>query len=393
MQIKAGNLIPYGKHYIDQNDIDSVLSVLKSNFLTQGPKVPELENKLNLKIGCKYSVAVNSATSALHIACLAIGLREEDEVWTSPITFVSSANCVRFCNAKISFVDINKDTWCIDVDLLEAKLKYRKKNNLKIPKIIIAVHLSGQSCEMEKIHFLSKEYGFFIIEDASHAVGGKYKSHNIGDCRFSDISVFSFHPVKIITSGEGGLATTNNKNLFKKMSLLRSHGINKKSEEFINKGYGPWYYEQQLLGYNYRMTDIHAALCISQLDKLESNIKKRNSISEHYEKQLKHVSIRVQEIPEFVLSARHLFIIRVDQSLRNNLFKELLDNKIGVNLHYFPVHLQPYYRSLGFKDNDFPEAELYSKEAITIPLFPELTNKELKFICSTINNYFHENSL
>ena len=342
-------IIPYGKQFIDEDDILNVTNILRSDWLTQGPILDKFETEISDYCNVKYSVACNSGTSALHLACMALDLGEEDEVWTSPISFVASANVAKMCGSKISFVDIDKQTWCMSSENLEEKLFKRKKNNLKIPKLVIPVHLAGLSCDMKKIKKLSDEYGFFILEDASHAFGGNFKNKKIGSCLYSDLCVFSFHPVKSITTGEGGICNTNNKDLYEKMLLLRTHGVTKDKTKFFNKNYGSWYYEQHLLGYNYRLSDIHAALGISQLKKVNSFITKRNQISTFYEDEFRGLPIKIQKISRGFYSARHLFVIRVNKDKKNTIFNSLLKQNIKVNLHYFPIHLQPYYQNLGFK--------------------------------------------
>ncbi len=374
----SNSFIPYGRQDIDDKDIESVVKVLKSSFLTQGPMVEKFEEEVSNKVNSAYSLAFNSATSALHVACLALGLKAGDNLWTTPITFVASANCGIYCGAKIDFVDIDPKTGLICTKELTKKLELAKTKN-KLPKIVIPVHLAGTSCEMEEIYKLSKKYGFAIIEDASHAIGGSYKNSPVGNCDYSDITVFSLHPVKIITSGEGGIATTNNKSLDEKMKYLRSHGITKEKENFHKKNEGQWYYEQQVLGYNYRMSDIHAALGSSQLTRLSLFIQTRKKIIEDYKNDTEKLPITFLEVPKGVESAYHLAIIRLDNRddiFHRKIFDCLRSNNIGVQLHYTPVHLQPYYRNLGFTQGDFPEAESYSKNAISLPIYPSLSKKD-----------------
>ena len=378
--------IPYGKQTIDHEDIKNVVNVLKSDFLTQGPKIPEFEKQISSFVGSKYSVAVNSATSALHIACKALGLNEGDYLWTSPITFVASANCARYCGAQVDFVDINISNGLICTEKLEEKLELAKKTNM-LPKIIVPVHLSGASCEMKKIYELSIKYNFKIIEDASHAIGGTYENERVGICRYSDITIFSFHPVKIITTGEGGIAVTNNLNLFEKMQLLRSHGISKDPKCFVNNSQGSWYYEQKCLGYNYRITDIAATLGISQLKKINQFIDKRKDIYEYYKKNITLPQLRFLDIGNNVKSSHHLTIVRLinkDNDFHKYIFEELRKRKIGVQLHYIPVHLQPYYQSLGFKSGDFPISEKYASSAFSLPNYPNLKKEEISYICKQI---------
>lgn len=383
------NYIPYGKHNITKGDIKAVIDVLKKKNITQGEMVPKFEKKLSNRVNSKFSVAFNSATSALHTACLALGLKSGDILWTSPNTFVASANCARFCGATIDFVDINPSTGLMSMTKLEEKLIIAKKKDL-LPKILIPVHLCGTSCNMKKIFEFSEKYGFSIIEDASHAIGAKFLNKPIGNCEFSDITVFSFHPVKIITTGEGGAATTNNKKLAEKMSSLRTHGIIKQRDKMKNdNSFGSWYYEQQDLGFNYRLTDFQAALGINQLSRLDAIIKKRHSIFNHYEKLLIHTPVKLLETPKNTYSSFHLCVIRLKNEsaiFHKNVFEYLREHQIGVQLHYLPVHLHPYYRDLGFKEGDFPEAELYATNAISIPIFPGLTSKKQEYIVNNIND-------
>ena len=376
------DFIPYGKQEISRRDIREVIKVLKSDFLTQGPKVPEFESKIVDFIGVEFCTVVNSATSALHIACLALDLKEGDWLWTSPITFVASANCAIYCNARVDFVDIDSKTGLMCMEKLERKLIDSEKKG-KLPKIVIPVHLGGASCDMYKLHNLSKKFGFKIIEDASHAIGGKFSNEFVGNCKFSDISVFSFHPVKVITSAEGGAALTNQKDIDIKLKDLRTHGIVRNNERFINKSNQIWYYEQQKLGFNYRMSDIHAALGASQLDRLNSIIKKRNRILFKYYDLANGLPLKFQEIPKNVLSSVHLAIVILDDiymNKYNEIFNQLRESKIGVQLHYMPVHLQPFYRKYGFKEGDFPNSEKYAKTALSLPIFPNLNFSKQKYI-------------
>ncbi|MDB4009191.1 UDP-4-amino-4,6-dideoxy-N-acetyl-beta-L-altrosamine transaminase [Amylibacter sp.] len=381
-------MIPYSCQSISEDDIDAVVKVLRSELLTQGPTIPLFENAICDYTGSKYGVAVNSATSALHIACLALGLGEGDILWTTPNSFVASSNCALYCNAKVDFVDIDPATWNMCVDALEQKLIYAKKRNL-LPKIIIPVHLCGLSCDMEKIQKLSEEYGFYIIEDASHAIGGYYQGKPIGSSYYSDITVFSFHPVKIITAGEGGMAMTNNKDLATKMGLFRSHGITRDGNLMHATPDGPWYYEQVDLGYNYRLTDIHAALGLSQFKKVDKFVQKRNDIANRYDICLQKLPIISQLRPDNYYSAMHLYVIRLQLNKLERSHLEIfneLRNDILVNLHYMPIHLQPWYKKMGFRKGDFPNAELYYKEAISIPCFPNLTGDQFDFVIEKLHN-------
>tara|TARA_Y100001968_G_scaffold171440_1_gene156816 strand:- start:3626 stop:4798 length:1173 start_codon:yes stop_codon:yes gene_type:complete len=371
--------LPYGRQTITQEDIDSVIQVLKSDYLTQGPMIKKFEEKVCKKVNANFAAGFNSATSALHVACLALGLNEGDWLWTSPITFVASANCGCFCKAKIDFVDIDANTGLMSIEKLKIKLKNAEKYG-QLPKIIIPVHLAGSSCEMKTIYELSKIYGFSIIEDASHAIGGEYINQKVGSCKFSHISVFSFHPVKIITTGEGGMAVCNDQHIHKKMIKLRSHGITKNKKDFQIPNNDQWSYEMQELGFNYRMTDISCALGISQLNRIDNIVKERNMIYKKYEIQLEELPVSLIEIPNNVKSSVHLAIIRLNQnnkSFHRKIFNYFRQNNIGVQLHYSPVHLQPYYRNKGFNIGDFPISENYSKDAISLPLFPGIKPNEI----------------
>jgi len=381
-------MIPYGHQDITKADIDSVLIALKSDFLTQGPLVPRFEENLASQVKAKYAVAVNSATSALHIACLALGLQKGDWVWTSPITFVASANCALYAGAKIDFVDIDAVTYNLSVEALEEKLINAKRNGT-LPKIVIPGHMCGQSCDMKRIHLLSKKYGFFIIEDASHAVGGYYDNHPVGNCEYSDIAIFSFHPVKIITTAEGGMAVTNRKEFAENMRSLRSHGITRDTELMLQEPDGPWYYEQLSLGFNYRMTELQAALGLSQLGKLNKFVNKRHEIAEKYTKELANLPITLPTQHKETYSSYHLYPILIDQDspiTRHDLFLELRKEGVGVNVHYIPVHLQPYYKNLGFVSGTYPVAEDYYLRTISIPIFYGLTEKQQNFIIEKLTS-------
>lgn len=372
-------MIPYGRQDINQADIDAVIEVLRSDFLTQGPKVPAFERAVAGHCGAKHAVAVNSATSALHIACLALGVGPGDMIWTSPITFVASANCALYCGAQVDFVDIDPQTYNLSVERLKSKLEKADKLGT-LPKVVIPVHLSGQPCDMEAIHALSLKYGFRIIEDASHAIGGRYKNEPIGNCRFSDITVFSFHPVKIITTGEGGMALTNDPVLGNKMVRLRSHGITRDPAEMNKAPDGPWYYQQVELGFNYRMTDIQAALGASQMTRLDELVAKRHALAENYNKLLKGLPVTAPWQHADSYSGLHLYVVRLDVKRMNathrEVFERLRTAGIGVNLHYIPVYHHPYYATSGFNASDFPEAERYYAEAISLPMYPALTEAQ-----------------
>lgn len=369
-------MIPYGRQQIDQHDIDAVVDVLRSDFLTQGPAVPAFENKVASYCNVPYAVAVNSATSALHIACMALEVGSGDLVWTSPISFVASSNCALYCGANIDFVDIDPATYNISIEALQLKLQQARKSG-RLPKVLIAVHLSGQSCAMREINQLSRQYGFKVIEDASHAIGGRYLGQPIGNCEYSDITVFSFHPVKIITTAEGGMATTRQKELATRMQLYRSHGITRAPELMTHEPDGAWYYQQIELGYNYRMTDLQAALGISQMDKLDTFIEQRHALASRYNTQLLDLPVTSPYQLEDTYSALHLYIIRLQLNQisvnHSTVFDRLRANGIGVNLHYIPIHLQPYYQRLGFRKGDFPNAEKFYSEAISIPMYSSLS--------------------
>jgi UDP-4-amino-4,6-dideoxy-N-acetyl-beta-L-altrosamine transaminase len=378
--------IPYGSQKITEADIASVEKVLRSPFLTQGPAVPAFEQAIAAKVGARYGVAVNSATSALHIACLALGLVPGDKLWTSPITFVASANCARYCGADVDFVDIDPATGLMCMSALKAKLQQADIAGT-LPKVVVPVHLTGSSCDMYTIAALADRYGFAVLEDASHAIGGSYQGEPVGNCRYSAITVFSFHPVKIITTGEGGLATTNDTHLAELMAELRSHGITKDVQRFELPVPGPWSYEQQNLGFNYRMADLQAALGLSQLQRLDEIVTERNRQLQAYRDLLSELPVHLLKVPQDVVSSVHLAVIRLCDSSpehHRRVFEDLRYADIGVQLHYTPVHLQPYYRKLGFIEGDFPNAEAYGSSAITLPLFPGLLREQKRYICKTL---------
>jgi UDP-4-amino-4,6-dideoxy-N-acetyl-beta-L-altrosamine transaminase len=380
-------MIPYGRQDINQQDIDAVIEVLKSDYLTQGPQVPLFEQQINKLVGSNYAIAVNSATSALHLACLALGVGKSDIVWTSPITFVASANCALYCSASIDFVDIDSATYNLSITSLEKKLKQAALEN-NLPKVVIPVHLAGQSCDMQKIHQLSLQYGFRIIEDASHAIGGRYQDTPIGNCRYSDITIFSFHPVKIVTTAEGGVATTNSFELAQKMELLRSHGITRDDKLMTEVAHGDWYYQQLELGFNYRMSELHAALGISQLQRLNEFVGNRTTKANFYAQRLEKLPLILPYQSSDTSSSWHLYIIRLklDEITKTHqqVFNALRKAGVLVNLHYIPVHLQPYYQKLGFNAGDFPVAEQYYKEAISIPLYAQLSKSDQNHIIQTL---------
>ena len=380
-------MIPYGRQNIIQSDIDEVIEVLKSDFLTQGPQVPKFENEMLTYCNSEFAIAVNSSTSALHIACMSLGLGKGDWLWTSPITFVASANCGLYCNANIDFVDIDPKTYNLCPKALEKKLISAEKKGC-LPKIVVPVHLCGQSCDMKAINSLSKKYGFKIIEDASHAVGGKYLNNPVGSCEFSDITVFSFHPVKIITTGEGGMALTNNPKLAKKMSILRTHGITRDPSEMTKEPDGGWYYQQIELGLNYRMTDIQAALGISQFSRVDEIVSRRHFFAERYDKLLDGLPIKLPYRNPDIYSAFHLYVICLnDPKIHKQFFENLRKNDIGVNLHYIPVYRHPYYYNPELDLSDYPNSEIYYSRAISIPLYPSMSNDDQDKVVKVIKKY------
>ncbi|MCI7267474.1 MAG: UDP-4-amino-4,6-dideoxy-N-acetyl-beta-L-altrosamine transaminase [Veillonellaceae bacterium] len=369
-------MIYYGHQHITEKDIQAVERVLHSDWLTQGPAIEAFEKKVANYCGAKYAVAVTNATSALHIACKAAGLGEGDVLWTSPITFTASANCGRYCGADVDFVDIDDKTYNMSV----AELRHKLEAAIKKPKVVIPVHLAGQSCDMEAIKALADEYGFKIIEDASHATGADYKNTKVGSCRYSDMTVFSFHPVKIVTTGEGGIVLTNNKELYEKLKLYRSHGITRDSDLMTQEADGPWYYQQIELGFNYRMTDMQAALGCSQMDSLDEFVARRRYLVKRYNEKLKNLPLRTPYQDEATNPSWHIYIIRVDftkvKLSKKEIFARMRDSGIVLNLHYIPVHTQPYYQKLGFQKGDFPVSEKYYEEAITLPLYYDLTDEQ-----------------
>lgn len=381
-------MIPYGRQDITQADVDAVIAVLRSDFLTQGPAIPVFESAVAALAKARHAVAVNSATSALHIACMALDLRAGDRLWTVPNTFVASANCALYCGAQVDFVDIDADTWNISVAQLQERLVAAKRSGT-LPKIVVPVHFAGQPTAQEAIHELSKEYGFRVLEDASHAIGAARNEVPVGSCRWSDITVFSFHPVKIVTSGEGGAALTNDAELAARMSMLRTHGITRDHARLECSQPPPWHYEQQMLGYNYRMTDIHAALGRSQLTRVDDYVARRNELARRYDAALRGLPLQLPTVLPGNRSAFHLYVVRLklDRLARTHrqVFQALRARDIGVNLHYMPVHLQPYYRALGFKAGQFPESEAYAEQAITLPLYATLTERSQDQVIAALN--------
>lgn len=377
-------MIPYGRQTISEADVEAVSSVLKSDFLTTGDVLPRFEASVAAYTGASHAVAVNSATSALHLACRALEVGKGDLVWTSPNTFVASANCALYCGADVDFVDIDEATYCMSVERLRAKLASAASAG-RLPKVVIPVHFSGEPCNMAEIGELALEYGFKVIEDASHAIGARYRDTIVGDCAHSDISVFSFHPVKIITTAEGGLATTRSETLAQRMRLLRSHGILRDESLLQEKDVGSWYYEQQDLGFNYRMTEIQAALGISQLARVDEWVGRRHELADWYDRNLADLPLRRPVRDSANRSALHLYVVRLfDSGRRRAVFDALRAAGIGVNVHYIPVHTQPYYRALGFRVGQFPESERYYAAAITLPLFPALTEDQQGYIAATL---------
>ncbi len=381
-------MIPYGRQDISQADIDAVVAVLQSDFLTQGPQVPLFEQAVAKYVGAKHALAVNSATSALHMACLALGLGPGDWLWTTPITFVASANCGLYCGAQVDFVDIDPLTYNLCPKALQTKLMFAEKEG-KLPKVLVAVHLCGQSCDMAAIHALSQQYGFKVIEDASHAIGGKYKGELIGNSRYSDITVFSFHPVKIITTAEGGMAITNSDELADKMALLRSHGITRDAARMTHEPDGPWYYQQIDLGYNYRMTELQAALGLSQMQRLDAFVARRHQLAQRYDQLLADMPLITPWQHPDSYSSFHLYVIRLRSNKINKthrqVFEALREEGIGVNLHYIPIHMQPYFAAAECKTGVFPQAELYYSTAISLPMFHKLSVDEQDRVIEVMN--------
>lgn len=372
-------MIPYGRQDITPADVEAVVQVLRSDFLTQGPAVPAFEAGVAKRVHARHALAMSSATAALHVACLALDLGPGNWLWTSPITFVASSNCALYCGAHVDFVDIDPRTYNLCPEALERKLAEASRLG-RLPKVVVPVHLCGQPCDMARIHELAQEYGFKIIEDASHAIGGSYRNQPIGNCRYSDITVFSFHPVKIITTAEGGMAMTNDDALAEKMALLRSHGITRDPALMERESEGGWYYEQIALGFNYRMTDVQAALGLSQLHRVDAYVARRHELAARYDHLLASFPLVTPWQHPDGYSGRHLYVIRLKPGVvgkgHRQVFTEMRDAGIGVNLHYIPVYRQPYYQKLGFALGMCPEAERYYEEAITLPLFPTMSEEQ-----------------
>ena len=371
-------MIPYGKHSVDQADIDAVVDVLKNQFLTQGQQVPAFESALANYCGAGFATAVNSGTSALHIACMALGLGQGDWLWTSPISFVASSNCALYCGAQVDFVDIDPDTRNICVEQLASKLATAERR----PKVLVAVHFAGSSCDMQAIKTLCERYDVAVIEDASHGLGGDYQQGKIGCSQFSDMTVLSFHPVKSITSAEGGAVLTNDAQLHMRCQLASKHGITRDQQLMQGESEGDWYYQQIVLGYNYRLSDLHAALGISQLSKLDNFIQRRRQLAARYHQKLHHLPLTLPQPDE--QSAWHIYVIEVEADKRKAAFDALRQAGIGVNVHYIPIHLQPFYRQLGFQAGDFPRAEHFYAGAITLPLYADLTEAEQDKVVETL---------
>lgn len=382
-------MIPYGRQEITQSDIDAVVDVLRSDYLTQGPIVPQFEQLVSAYVGAKYAVAMNSATSALHVACLSLGLAPGDILWTTPVSFVASANCGLYCGAQVDFVDIDPRTYNLCPKALEIKLMGAVKTG-RLPKVLVAVHLCGQSCDMESIRSLSQDYGFKIIEDASHAIGGKYKGEFIGSGRYSDVTVFSFHPVKIITTAEGGMALTNSDEIANQMALFRSHGITRDVTQMSHTPDGPWYYQQINLGFNYRMNELQAALGVSQMGRLDAYVARRHELAARYDVLLKNLPVFLPWQHPDSYSSLHLYVIRLRLNKINKthrqVFELLREYGIGVNLHYIPIHTHPYYLRMGFSPGDFPKSESYYAEAISLPIFQTLTYEQQDEIVAVLHN-------
>ncbi|MFT6778638.1 MAG: UDP-4-amino-4,6-dideoxy-N-acetyl-beta-L-altrosamine transaminase [Paraglaciecola sp.] len=377
-------MLPYGKHLVDEQDIDAVVDVLRNQFLTQGAIVPQFEQALCDYTGCQFATAVNSATSGLHVACLAAGVGQDDVVWTVPNSFVASANCALYCGANIDFVDIDVVTLNIDIDALTNKISQAAQSN-SLPKALIVVHFSGLSCDMQVIHALTQKYAIVLIEDAAHALGGSYQQQKVGSCQYSDMSVLSFHPVKSITSAEGGAVLTNNKIYDDKITLFAKHGVTRDVEQMVTESHGPWYYQQVALGYNYRMSDLHAALGLSQLSKLDSFIFRRTELALKYQKKLINLPLKLPAFSDSSNSAWHLYMVELIQHDRKSVYEQLHAKGVGVNVHYIPIHLHPYYQQLGFKKGDFPIAENFYNNALTLPLFPSLSDEQQNIVIDVLH--------
>jgi UDP-4-amino-4,6-dideoxy-N-acetyl-beta-L-altrosamine transaminase len=376
-------VIPYGRQWISEEDIAAVVEVLRSDFLTQGPALERFESTVADYCGAKHAMAVSNGTAALHLACMALGLGPESLLWTSPITFVASANCARYVGADVDFVDIDPATYNMSVEALAAKLEQADRAS-RLPDVVVPVHFGGACCDMARIRELADRYGFRVLEDASHAIGGRYRDEAVGSCRYSDAAVFSFHPVKIVTTGEGGMVVTNDPALAQRVRLLRTHGITRDEAQMQGASEGGWYYQQIALGFNYRMTDIQAALGTSQMGRVDEFVERRNVLASLYTERLAETPVRWQNVADDVRSAYHLFVIELEHHDRAAVYSALRETGIGVNVHYIPVHLQPYYRDLGFAPGDFPKAEAYYARAITLPLYPAMTDADVETVVESI---------
>jgi UDP-4-amino-4,6-dideoxy-N-acetyl-beta-L-altrosamine transaminase len=385
-------MIPYNRQNISSLDIKKVIKTLKSDYITTGLEVPRFEKKITEIVKSKYAVVCNSATSALHLSCIVLGLKKNDTIWTSANGFVADANCALYIGSKVEFVDIEKSNFNLDCEYLEKRLWTSKKNNT-LPKILIPIHFGGSPCNMERIHFLSKKFNFKIIEDASHALGGFYNKNPIGICKYSDLTVFSLHAVKMITTGEGGVITTNNRTLYEMLLSLRSHGIIRENKKLINKNMPNWYYEQRFLGFNYRMTDIQASLGISQLKRLNFFIRERRKIADFYNKNLKLLPINTPKDKKGFRSTYHLYVITINKKLRNKLYNYLLNKGVKCNFHYIPTYRQPYYRRFKYKRKNYPNMELYYKSGISLPIYVGLKQKDLKYIVKLIKIFLNLNKI
>lgn len=369
-------MIYYGRQSVSEEDIQKVIDVLHSDFLTQGPAVVQFEKCVADYCGAKYAVAVANGTAALHVACLAAGLGTGDMLWTSPITFVASANCARYCGADVDFVDVDANTYNMSAEALEVKLRSTKIK----PKMVVPVHLAGQSCDMKRIHELAQKYGFMVLEDACHGTGAEYLGKKVGCCEFSDMTVFSFHPVKIVTTGEGGMILTNNEAIYRRLQLFRNHGITRDESMMTKESDGPWYYQQLELGFNYRMTDIQAALGYSQMQRVDEFVQRRRYLAERYNRLLKDLPLKTPYVAEFAEPSWHIYVVRIDfkkvRKSKQEIFAAMKKAGVALNLHYIPIHMQPYYRRLGFREGAFPQSETYYHEAMTLPLYYELSDEQ-----------------
>ena len=382
-----GSLLPYGRQTISTEDINSVVNVLHSDWLTQGPVTERFEVEFARRVGAKYAVAVSSATAALHLSSIVLGMAPGETLWTTPNTFVASANCALHCGGSVDFVDIDPSTYNLSVDKLEDKLQSMVKAGMRLPKIVVPVHFAGQPCDMEQISALAEKYRFSVLEDAAHAVGSYYRGNPVGDCHYSDMTVFSFHPVKIMTTGEGGMITTNNLEHYNRLIDLRSHGITRNPERFQFRSKGPWYYEQQELGSHYRMTDIQAALGLSQLNSLDKFIARREEVASSYDQLLAGSSFRLPVRDPKFKSSWHLYVARIEDEKKGNhheFFQRVKACGVGIQLHYLPVHLHPFYRDLGFKEGDFPGAEKHANTAFSLPIFPTLKDSDIEKVAKIL---------